>query len=102
MFAVMLRIVIPADVEPRPAIKATRLDMGDVVRDKIVSEAIAFVYRAPEFACRRINRQPDRIADSRTVCPYEFAIGCVFENKISNMNISCEYIMRLVGAQGEG
>src|SRR5581483_1073876 len=43
MFALMLRVVVPAHVIPGPAVEAAILNVGDVVRHKVIAQGIALI-----------------------------------------------------------
>ena len=62
-----------AHVPPGPSVEAAFLDMGDVVGNKIVAEAVALVGGAPEFAGDGIDGFTHAVADSPCVDLYEFA-----------------------------
>ena len=64
MFAGKTGILIAADVEPRPSIEATSLDVSDVIGDQIVSQPVAFIHGAPELAGCRIDGETNGIADA--------------------------------------
>ena len=48
-------------VRVRPAVKAAVLNMSKIVRDKVVAELIAFLYRGPERIGAGIPVKADRI-----------------------------------------
>ena len=54
--------------------------MSDVVRNKVVAQRIAFVYRAPEISSLRLNRNTHGIADARGVDAEACAVGVIFQN----------------------
>src|ERR1019366_3640214 len=62
-------------VEPRPAVEATLLHVGDVVGNKIVAEAVALIGRAPELACCRVDGFSYAVAQARCVDLYELSVG---------------------------
>jgi len=55
MFPLVAGILVAADIPPGPAIESALLHVSDVVGHKIVSQAIAFVDRAPELVGFRID-----------------------------------------------
>src|SRR5215469_1388605 len=73
MLALEARIFVSADVIPRPTVKAVFLDVGDVVRRKIVADVVAFVYRGPELAFS-IDGDAHRIANSGRIDPQIAAV----------------------------
>src|SRR5580700_4483146 len=76
MFPLMARILMAADVPPGPAVKAALLDVRDVVGDKVVTQAVAFVDRAPELSGFGLNGQAaSGIADSVGVDAHTGAVG---------------------------
>src|SRR5215472_12896531 len=77
----MSRILMAADVPPGPAIETALLDMSDVVRNEIVSQAVPFVHRAPQLPCFRVYSQPATgIADAIGIDPHTGAIGIELED----------------------
>src|SRR5260221_8254851 len=81
MLAVVARILMGADVPPRPAIKAAFLNVGDVVGDEIVAQSIALVDGAPEFAGFGMDGQAAAgIADSVGIDAHIGAIGVELQN----------------------
>src|ERR1700720_2072901 len=75
MPAVVTRILMTADVPPRPAVETSVLDMGDVVGDEVVSQAVAFVDGAPQFVGFGIDgKAAARVADSVGVDAYFGAV----------------------------
>ena len=75
MLALVPRVLVGAEVVPGPAIEAPFLDMGDVVGDQVVAQAVALVDRGPELAGLRMDRQADGVADARGVDPLVRAVG---------------------------
>src|ERR1700691_5124013 len=58
MRALMPRILMAAHIPPRPAVESAFLHVSDVVGDKVISQAVAFVHRTPQLASLRIDCQP--------------------------------------------
>src|SRR6267378_7286089 len=58
MLALMPRVLVSAHVPPGPAIKTALLHVGDIVRNQIVPQRVAFVDRTPQLASLRIDRHP--------------------------------------------
>src|SRR5467141_5248344 len=58
MLALMPRVLVSALVPPGPAIITALLHVGDVVRNQIVPQRVAFVHRTPQLASLRIDRHP--------------------------------------------
>ena len=56
------RVLVVADVEPRPAVEGARLDAGRVVGRQVVAERVALVDRAPQRRGLRLNGQAGAIA----------------------------------------
>jgi hypothetical protein len=61
------RVFERAEIVPRPSVKTVFTHACDVIRRKIISEAIAFVSRAPEFAGCGIYGHPDAIANAARI-----------------------------------
>src|SRR5882672_9917641 len=81
MLAFVTRILMTTDVPPRPAIEAALLNVGDVIGDEIVAQAVAFVDGAPEFAGFGINGQAAAgVADAVGVDAHFGAIGIELQN----------------------
>src|SRR6185503_16257030 len=80
MLALVLGIVIAADVKPGPAVKAAALDVGDVIGNQVVAVGITLINRGPQLAGVRMDGQTDRVTNSRSVDPDELALGRVFQN----------------------
>ena len=80
MLALMLGVPGSAHVKPGPAVKASILNMSDVVRNEVVAQRIAFVYRAPEISSLRLNSNTHGIADARRVDAEARAVRVVFQN----------------------
>ena len=59
----MARILVRADIEPRPAIETAFPDAGRIIGRQIVSEAVALIGGAPERAALRRDGEPRAIAD---------------------------------------
>src|SRR5215472_6761449 len=55
MFPLMPRILMSAEVPPRPPVKPAFLDMGDIVRHQVIAERVALVHRAPQLPCLWID-----------------------------------------------
>src|SRR5258707_5624852 len=53
MLPLMTGVLMAADVPPRPAVKTAFLHVGDVIRNKVVAEAVALIYGAPQLASLR-------------------------------------------------
>src|SRR5690349_2352621 len=60
----MAGVLVGAEVEPGPAIKAALLDVGDVVGDEVVAELVALVHAGPERAGGGVDGEADRVADA--------------------------------------
>src|SRR5271170_4484251 len=58
MLALKARILMRADVPPRPAVESAFLHVRDVVGDEVVAEGIALIHRAPQLSRTRIHRDP--------------------------------------------
>ena len=67
MFSLLPRILMAADVEPRPAVKSALLNMRDVIRHQVVAQPVALVHRCPQFAGGGIHGDAHRIADALRV-----------------------------------
>src|SRR6266513_1647377 len=64
MLSLVPRILVIPDVEPRPAVESTALDVADVIRHQIIAELIAFVRAHPKLVRSWTKLDPDRIPDS--------------------------------------
>ncbi len=62
-FALVPRVLVVADIVPRPAVEFSLLHPGDVVGGKIVAEAVALVGGTPQ-GVRRRDRQADAVAQA--------------------------------------
>ena len=80
MLALMLGVVIAADVEPGPAVETAALDVGDVIGNQVIAVGIALIDRGPQLAGFRIDRQADGVANSGGVDSDELAFGRVLQN----------------------
>src|SRR6266481_7855211 len=81
VLAVVARILVAADVPPRPAIETSVLNMSNVVGDKIVSQAVALVDGTPELAGFRIGGQAAAgISDSVGVYAHLRAVRIELQN----------------------
>src|SRR5262249_42515144 len=60
----MGRILIGADVEPRPAVEFAFADPRYIVRHQVVTAAVALIGRAPGRSRRRLDRKTDAVADA--------------------------------------
>src|SRR2546426_12472262 len=75
MLAPVPRVLVCADVVPGPAIEASLLNVGDVIRREIVTELVALVNRSPQFPGLRIYGDADRIADAPGIDAQARAVG---------------------------
>src|ERR1035441_9869483 len=57
MLTLMARVLMAAAVPPWPAIETAFVNMRDVIGDKVVTQAIAFVHRARQLSRRGIYCQ---------------------------------------------
>src|SRR5204863_6121665 len=69
------RLFVRADVGVRPAVESAGADVGSVIGNELVAEAVALVDDGPERAARRLPGHPDRIAQSRGEDSLTAAIG---------------------------
>lgn len=67
-------------VEPRPAVEAVLLNVGDVVGDEVVAEGVALVGGAPELAGRGVYGFADAVAQAGGVDLDKLAAGGEFED----------------------
>src|SRR6266446_5799485 len=58
VLAVMSRVLVSAHVPPGPAVKAALLHMGNVIRNQIVPQRVAFVHRTPQHALLSLHPPP--------------------------------------------
>src|SRR6267142_2043843 len=80
MFTLVCRILIRPNVIPGPAIKAAIFYTRNVIWDKIVAKAIAFIDRGPQFASLRMNCNSYRITDTAGVQSITGTIGLIFKD----------------------
>src|SRR5712671_8082838 len=64
MFALVPRIWMIAEIEPRPAIEPARLHPADVVRHEVFAQIISFVGAHPKLIRAGAERDSDGVADS--------------------------------------
>src|SRR5258708_997539 len=55
MLALMTRVLMPAHVPPRPAVKSAFFHMRDVIGDEVVAQRVPLIYRTPQFARLRTH-----------------------------------------------
>src|SRR5438105_4669593 len=75
MLAPVPRVLVRADVVPGPAIEATLLNVGDVIRREIVTDCITLVNRSPQFPGLRVYGDADRIADAPGIDAQSRSVG---------------------------
>src|SRR5947209_3142856 len=80
MLALMAWILMAADVIPRPAVEASVLDVGNVLRGKIVANVVAFVDGTPRLARFGINGNAHAIANTGGEDAASGAVGIEFED----------------------
>src|SRR5258708_4158680 len=80
MLSLLPRILMSADVPPRPPIKSPLLHMRNVIRDKVVAERIAFIHRAPQLACLGVD------CDSASCVPNAVSINL----QLAGFRITCK------------
>src|SRR5580704_14522737 len=81
VLALVAWILMGADVPPRPAVEAAVLNVGDVVGDEIVSQAVAFVDGAPKLVGLGIDGQAaSGVADSVGIDAHFGAVGIELQN----------------------
>src|ERR1700733_11192133 len=64
MLSCVARILVFAHVPPGPAVKTAVFYSGNVVGDEVVAQPIAFIDRAPQRACLRLDREPNAIPNA--------------------------------------
>src|SRR5205085_12241381 len=64
MLAFVPRVLVIADVKPRPAIESACLHAAYVIRDQIFAEFVALVRAHPELICSRAKLDANRVPDS--------------------------------------
>jgi hypothetical protein len=92
MFLIVRRILMAADVPPGPAIETAVLDMGDVVRHKIVSQSVTFVYRALQLPCLGIDCQPTT-GITRTKAETLIVDGATVSDSLGRLASTAEVIL---------
>src|ERR1700730_17772885 len=80
LLRVHARVHIVADVAVRPAIEAAIFHRSEVLRRKIVAEAVAFIDTGPELAGYGFERDSDRVTQAGGVQPRILAIGIAYGN----------------------
>src|SRR5882724_10255174 len=76
MLSWMARVLMTADVPPRPAIESALLHMSDVVGNQVIAERIALIHRAPQLIGLGIHCHPaSGVADSVSIDAHVGAIG---------------------------
>src|SRR5262249_7533272 len=68
-------ILVGTDVEPWPAIERILADAGHIIAHRVVTEAVAFIGRAPGHVGLRLDRKPDAIADAGGKDALVLAVG---------------------------
>src|SRR5215469_11053564 len=81
LLARMTRILIAADVEPRPAIEGAFAHPGYKIGHEVVSEAVALVDRAPELAGPGLYRHSDTVAQTGRIQPLVLSLRREGEHK---------------------
>src|SRR6476620_5525909 len=79
MFSFVSGVLMRAHVIPRPAVEAALLHMRDVVRNKVVTQRIAFVGGAPELARRGMDRLSNAIANAIRIHLYKLSFRREFQ-----------------------
>ena len=77
----MTRILVAADIEPRPAIEGAFAHPGYKIRHEVVSEAVALVDRAPELAGPGLHRHSNAVAQTRRIERLVLSLGREGEHK---------------------
>src|SRR5580693_1804815 len=80
MFALVARILVAAEISKKPPVKTALLYMGNVVRDQIVPQGVAFVHRTPQLAGLRIDGHPYTIPDTVGVHSHRRTVRTELEN----------------------
>src|ERR1035437_6508313 len=84
MFAGMSGVLQPSaravEVEPWPAVKSVFFDVGHVVGNQVVPQAVALICRAPELASRGVDGFPDAVAKAAGVNLDELALRREFKH----------------------
>src|SRR5579864_406944 len=80
VLAGVARIVEAAHVIPRPAVEAAFLDVGNVVGNQVVAQAIALVGGAPNLAGLGMHLQPHAVADAVGIDAHAAAIRIEFQD----------------------
>src|SRR5579859_7965901 len=80
MLVFVLGIPISAHVEPGPAVKASLLNVGDVIGNQIVTQRIAFIHGAPQISGLGLNSNSHGIPDAGCVDAEACAVGVVLQN----------------------
>src|SRR6516164_3813720 len=63
----MARVLVAADIKPRPAVERALPHTGDIVRHQIVAETVALVGGAPGQAALRLDGEPDTVSDAGSI-----------------------------------
>ena len=94
MFAGQARILIDRPGSTRASHKSRLLDVANVIGNQVVAQPIAFVDRAPQLPCRRVDSDARWIADARRINPHEFPFRRIFQN-VGTMRLA-RMIVRIV------
>src|SRR5205807_379231 len=77
----MTRILIAANIEPRPAIEGAFAHPGYKIGHKVVSKAVALVDGAPQLAGPGLHRHSDAVAQTRRIERLVLSLGREGEHK---------------------
>src|SRR5208283_1443155 len=80
MLPAMMRVLMAAEVEPRPSVKPAFANTRDVIGREVVAESVALVSGAPESASERIDSHADAIAESAGGDASLCAVGLELQN----------------------
>src|SRR6202030_3059919 len=78
--ALVPRILVIADIDPRPAIEPAIAHARDEIGRQIVTEPVALIRRTPEVAGLRLDGEADAIAQPRGEDSQIASIGVQGEN----------------------
>ncbi len=74
------RVLHAPHVPPRPSVKASGLNMRDVIGNKVVAESIALIHRCPQLSAGGMDGDSHRIANARRKDLLAASIGTELQN----------------------
>lgn len=94
MRALVTWVLVRPDIVPRPAVEASLLDVGNVVRNQVVAEPVPLVDGGPELAGIRVDVDADGVADAPGIQSLAAAVRVELED------VGAALFCRVVGDVG--